>query len=185
LITSFELVPESDFLRDGKAQRGVADFDVATTGGKVNNAARGVVLSVGTQFLHVHRWRDRIRAKAAGSIICTHHAIDKPETPIRRLGDGRLKSAGTRGSTAPSKTSRNSDGDDPFRLLPPVFEFRIRDGDEPTFGVEPQRRVIIPNRADDRIARQAVLRCQRLHLVVLPTNQSVSRSRPTPIRQHR
>src|SRR4029450_13679753 len=101
-----------------------------------------------------------------------HYAIDEPEAPIWRPRNGRLKSAGSRWKHRAVEDIENSDVHDSVWLLPPLFEFRIRDCHEPTFRVEPQRRMIIPDGADNRIARQAILRRQRLHLVILLTNQS-------------
>src|SRR5262245_22578971 len=65
-IASFEGVSEPDLLRGGKAQRGVADFDVATPRGQANEPADGVVGAVGTNVLDIHRWRNSILPQPAG-----------------------------------------------------------------------------------------------------------------------
>src|ERR1700723_2838988 len=91
MISAVELIPESDFLRNGKAQCRVTDFDITTPRGEAKGTVDGVVLPVGLQFLNIDRRRDGISPHRARVHGLNDRVIQEPQPAGGRPGSSRLK----------------------------------------------------------------------------------------------
>ena len=180
-VTGFELIAEPDSLRNGIAQRRVADIDVARVRREADETMNCVLLPIGADSLYVNRWRAAVLARAGWIEHLHNRVIDEPKPSVRRFGRSRLKRAGIRhcaiqGVKYPALNHAAG-------LPPPAFEFGIGDSDQAAFCIEPQRSVIVPNRAINRVAFQPVLGREGLKPAILPANQTGSAWAPT--RTHR
>ena len=104
LIAAVELVVELDFLRDGKAQSRVADFDIAAVRREPYESAERIVFPISMHLLDIYRRGNDVLPQTAGVDRLQNRIICEPQTSVGGFRNSRLKGAGP--GTAPSKTSR-------------------------------------------------------------------------------
>src|SRR4029077_6919657 len=121
VIAPVQPVAEPDFLRGGKAQGGVADFDVTTPWREANEPINRVVLPVGTDALHVDRRRDTILPQPAGVDHLDDPAPGEPQASIRRLRDARLQASRPLSGYRTVEHVEHLDLYGSIRVLPPLF----------------------------------------------------------------